>query len=58
MQKNKTYKIVNQKQAYKYIKNGVKPVDIVCGFEDKLVFVFEESDKLQELFNKWKKYEL
>lgn len=54
----KKFKIVNQKQAYKYIENGIKPVEIVCGYEEKLVFIFEDSEKLQDLFIKWKNYEL
>lgn len=53
-----TYKIVNQKQAYKYIQNGVKPTDIICGYNEKLVFVFEDSERLRLLFEKWKNFEL
>ena len=58
MESKKKFHIVNQKQAYKYIFNGLKPVDVIPGYDEKIVFVFEDSEKLKELFDKWKNYEL
>jgi hypothetical protein len=52
------FKIVNQRQAYKFISNGLKPIDIYAGYEEKLVFVFEDCPLMKELFEKWRNYEL
>ena len=54
----KVVNIVNTKQAYQYIKHGLKPVD-VCIDETtgKMVFVFDKL-KSYELYTKWCNYEL
>ena len=54
----KVVNIVNTKQAYQYIKHGLKPLDI-CADEvtGKLIYVFDRL-KSQELFTKWVNYEL
>lgn len=55
---NDTVKIVNQKQATLYIKNGLKPLDIYCSnTEDILVYVFDKK-KSKPLFDLWCKHEL
>ena len=48
-------RVVNFKQACKYIQNGAKPVDIF--YTDRLVFIFDKS-ATTDLFNRWRKYEL
>ena len=58
MEEKTEFKIVNQRQAYKYIANGLKPTDVIAGYDEKIVFVFENSERLQELFEKWRNYEL
>ena len=51
-------KIVNAKQAYQYIKHGLKPLDIyVDEVTGKLVYVFDKL-KSYELYTKWCNYEL
>ena len=50
-------KIVNQKQTFLYVKNGLQPWRLENGYEDKLVYVFSRS-KSEELFEKWRKHEL
>ena len=54
----KVVNIVNTKQAYQYIKHGLKPLDIyVDEVTGKLIYVFYRL-KSQELFTKWVNYEL
>lgn len=55
--RNDEVKIINQRQAYLYIKNGLQPLRLECGYDDKLVYVFSRS-KSEKLFEKWRKYEL
>lgn len=50
-------KLVNQRQVFLYIKNGLQPIRLECGYEDKLVYVFSRS-KSEDLFEKWRKHEL
>ena len=50
-------KIVNQRQVYKYITNGLQPLRIECGFGNKLVYVFSKSES-EPLFKKWRNHEL
>lgn len=50
-----TVKIVNINQASKYIQHGIKPIDIY--YTNKLVFLFDKK-QTQEVFNKWRKYQL
>ncbi len=50
-------KLVNQRQVFLYIKNGLQPIRLECGYDDKLVYVFSRS-KSEDLFEKWRKHEL
>ena len=50
-------KIVNQKQVFLYVKNGLQPLRLENGYEDKLVYVFSRS-KSEHLFEKWRNHEL
>ena len=50
-------KLVNKRQVYLYIKNGLQPLRLECGFNDKLVYVFSSS-QIERLFEKWRNYEL
>lgn len=55
--------LVNMLQVARYMKNGAEEylVDILCDQakkEDTLVFVFEKSSLIQELYRKWNAHEL
>ncbi len=50
-------KLVNQRQVFLYLKNGLQPIRLECGYEDKLVYVFSRSES-EGLFEKWRKHEL
>ena len=50
-------KIVNQRQVYLYVKNGLQPLRLENGYDDKLVYVFSRSES-EGLFEKWRKHEL
>lgn len=50
-------KLVNQRQVFLYVKNGLQPIRLECGYEDKIVYVFSRSNS-EELFEKWRKHEL
>jgi len=52
--------ITNTKQAMLYLQNGAKLLDILyCDTKNNtLVFVFGKTPLLQELYQKWKNYEL
>ena len=50
-------KIVNQRQAFLYVKSGLQPKRLACGYDDKIVYVFSRSES-EELFTKWRKHEL
>lgn len=50
-------KIVNQRQVFLYIKNGLQPLRLENGYDDKLIYVFSKS-KSEPLFKKWRNYEL
>lgn len=51
-----TVRILNPKQAGMYVKNGVKPLDLV--FTDVLVFIFPKNKLTAELHRKWLNREL
>lgn len=60
---DKVVYLVNWLQVAKYMKNGGEEflVDILCDKakkEDTLVFVFEKSPLIQELYRKWNAHEL
>ena len=50
-------KLVNQRQVYLYVKNGLQPIRLESGFDNKLVYVFSRSLS-EPLFEKWRKHEL
>jgi len=50
-------KLVNQRQVFLYVKNGLQPLRLEAGYEDKLVYVFSRS-KSERLFEKWRNHEL
>ncbi len=52
--------IANMKQAYLYLRNGARLLDILYfnTKADALVFVFEKDKKLKELYELWNKHEL
>lgn len=50
-------KLVNQRQVFLYIKNGIQPLRLECGYDDKLVYVFSRSET-ENLFELWRKHEL
>lgn len=49
--------IINALQTFKYLENGAELVDLTCGENNKLVFVFFR-DKTYDLYDKWCKHEL
>ena len=54
----KVVNIVNTKQAYQYIKHGLKPLDVYAdGATGRLVFIFDKL-KSYDLYSKWCKREL
>ena len=60
---DKAVYIVNMLQVARYMKNGGEEylVDILCDKAkkaDTLVFVFEKSPLIQELYRKWNAHEL
>lgn len=60
---DKAVYIVNMLQVARYMKNGGEEylVDILCykaKKADTLVFVFEKSPLIQELYRKWNAHEL
>lgn len=55
--------IVNMLQVARYMKNGGEEflVDILCDKakkEDTLVFVFQKTPEIKELYRKWNAHEL
>lgn len=53
----KCARIINPVQQALYIKHGAKPIDIYCGYDSRLVLVFNKEDT-KELFDKWVNHEL
>lgn len=53
---NNEVKIINIKQAVVYSYNGVQPIRLEMGYNNKVVFVFEK-DKTNELYSRWLKNE-
>ena len=53
-----TVKIINPAQVLKYMKTGIKPIDVFCDYNtDKIVYVFTKQET-KELYTKWINYEL
>lgn len=53
--------IPNMLQNYKYLKSNEAfddLVDIICGSDNKLVFVWKKSETMDKLYDKWCKREL
>lgn len=60
---DKVVYVVNMLQAARYMRNGAEEflVDILCDKAkkaDTLVFVFEKTPVIQELYRKWNAHEL
>lgn len=60
---NNVVYLVNMLQVARYMKNGAEEflVDILCDKAkkaDTLVFVFEKTPEIQELYRKWNNHEL
>lgn len=49
-------RLVNPKQVYYYISEGLQPKRLECGYDEKIVFVFDKKSSL-ELFTKWRQYD-
>lgn len=51
--------IVNPKQVYAYLSHVPQPMlyDIVCGYNERLVFMFDRKET-EPLKKKWDNYEL
>lgn len=58
MENNNEIKIVNLKQVEKYAKHGLQPLRIEVGYNNKLVFIYDRTDELKELFHKWLDFKL
>jgi len=50
-------RLVNPKQVYYYISEGIQPLRLECGYDEKIVFVFEKEPTLK-LFSKWRKHDI
>ena len=46
-------RLINPKQVYYYISQGVNPLRLECGYDEKIVFIFEKETTLK-LFAKWR----
>lgn len=46
-------RLVSTRQVYYYISEGLQPKRLECGYEDKIVFVFDKKSTLL-LFAKWR----
>jgi hypothetical protein len=46
-------RLINPKQVYYYLSEGVEPLRLECGYDEKIVFVFEKETTLK-LFAKWR----
>jgi len=49
-------RLINQKQVAFYMKNGVFPLWVDIGYNDRIVYVFLKQPTLM-LFSKWRNYE-
>ena len=50
-------RLVNPKQAYYYMQNGVYPLWNEAGYDDRIVFVFEKEKTLR-LFSGWRNHQI
>lgn len=51
-------KILNPIQVAKYFKLGILPKRLEIGNQDKLVFIYDKTDEIQEAYDKWLKREI
>ena len=49
-------RLINPKQVYYYLSKGIQPLRLECGYDDKIVFVFEKETTLK-LFAKWREHD-
>ena len=47
-------RLVCAPQVYYYISKGLQPLRLECGYENKIVFVFDK-EKTLKLFSEWRK---
>lgn len=52
--------IVNMAQNYKYMNAGAgkELVDIICGSNNRIIFVYNKTPFMNDLYDKWCKHEL
>lgn len=46
-------RLINPKQVYYYLSQNVFPLRLECGYDEKIVFVFDKEATLR-LFSKWR----
>lgn len=46
-------RIVNPRQVYFYLQNGLHPIRLEAGYNDRIVYIFEKKDSLV-LFHEWR----
>lgn len=49
---NQEVKIVNPRQAGVYIANGIQPLRLELGYNDRIVFIFNR-DATREVYKRW-----
>ncbi|MDF2588227.1 MAG: hypothetical protein K0S41_2068 [Anaerocolumna sp.] len=49
-------RLINPRQVYYYISEGIQPLRLECGYDEKIVFVFQKEPTLK-LFSKWRSYD-
>lgn len=53
--------IPNMQQNYKYLSSPLSHgqlVDVICGNENRIVFVWKKSKEMNELYKMWCKHQL
>lgn len=52
--------IPNMLQNYKYLNNGGRKdlVDIICGSNNRMIFVYKKTPLMNELYDKWCNHQL
>ena len=49
-------RIINPKQVFYYTSEGVQPKRLECGYDEKVVFVYDKETTLK-LFAKWRQHD-
>ena len=50
----KELRIMNPSQVYFYIENGIHPIRVECGKDNRLAFIYTKEETY-ELFGEWVK---